>query len=172
MQALTITVMTDLTRFGVKGPNAADWLSKHKVAIPSQANTWLFSGNSIMMRLGASEFLIEDQSGEEICKKLAADQIRVAGVYKVPRVDTSFLLSGRGVLRLLSEICALDLSATGLQENELMMTQVAGVSATVLRQDLNGEPVYRLWCDGTYGVYMQQILNEIAAELNASETAD
>lgn len=172
MQALTITVMSDLARFGVKGPNAADWLSKNKVAIPTQANTWLFSGNSIVMRLGTSEFLIEDQSGEEICKKLAADQLRVAGVYKVPRVDASFSLLGSGVLRLLSEICALDLSATGLQENELMMTQVAGVSATVLRQHLNGESVYRLWCDGTYGVYMQQVLNEISTELNAIEIAD
>lgn len=169
MQAIQITDLTELARYGVKGPEAANWLSNYKVEIPAKANTWLFSGNAIVMRLGTSEFLIEDQQGGETCAKLAADWLRVAGVYKVPRVDASFTLLGSGVLRMLSEICALDLSATGLQGNEVVMTQVAGISATVLRQNLNGDSLYRLWCDGTYGVYMKQMLSEIAAELNASE---
>jgi sarcosine oxidase subunit gamma len=45
------------------------------------------------------------------------------------------------------------------------MTQVAGISATVLRQTLNGEAIYRLWCDGTYGPYMWDTVLEIAEEL-------
>lgn len=169
MQAIQITETTELARYGVKGPEAANWLGKYKVEIPTKANTWLLSGNAIVMRLGASEFLIEDQQYGQVCAKLAADHLRVAGVYKVSRVDASFTMLGSGVLRMLSELCALDLSAAGLQENEVVMTQVAGVSATVLRQHLKGETVYRLWCDGTYGVYMKQILSEIAAELNVSE---
>ncbi len=169
MQAIQITDMTELARYGVKGPEAANWLGKYKVEMPAKANTLLFSDNAIVMRLGASEFLIEDQPGGEVCAKLAADHLRVAGVYKVSRVDASFTLLGSGILRMLSELCALDLSAAGLQDNEVVMTQVAGISATVLRQNLNGESVYRLWCDGTYGVYMKQMLSEIVAELNASE---
>jgi sarcosine oxidase subunit gamma len=42
---------------------------------------------------------------------------------------------------------------------------VAGISATVIRQILNDEPVYRIWCDGTYGPYMWEVLTEIATEL-------
>jgi len=45
------------------------------------------------------------------------------------------------------------------------MTQVAGISATVIHQTFNGEPVYRIWCDGTYGAYLWGVLIEIATEL-------
>ena len=45
------------------------------------------------------------------------------------------------------------------------MTQVAGISATLLRQTLDDEQVYRLWCDGTYGPYMWDMLLKLAGEL-------
>ncbi len=166
MQALKITEMSELVRYGVKGPEATNWLIRHKVAVPIKANTWLFNENTIVMRLGTNEFLIEDQVGGDVCNKLLADHLRVAGVYKVPRVDASYLLVGSNANRILSELCALDISASALPENELVMTQVAGISATILRQSSNGEMVYRLWCDGTYGTYMKHTLLEIAAELN------
>jgi len=166
MQAINITDVSDLGRYGVKGPEASNWLARHKVALPTTANTWLLSENTIVMRLGSSEFLIEDQKGGETCAKLAADSLHVAGVYKVPRVDASYLLAGSRITNLLSELCALDLRELALQDNGVVMTQVAGISATILRQSLNGENVYRLWCDGTYGTFMKHTLLEITAELN------
>jgi sarcosine oxidase, subunit gamma len=166
MQALNITDLSELVRYGVKGPQASNWLTKLNITLPTTANTWLLNQNSIVLRLGSSEFLIEDQKGAETCAKLAADLLSIDGVYKVPRVDASYLLAGSNVNNLLSEICALDLSEPALQDNGVVMTQVAGISATILRQSLNGEIVYRLWCDGTYGTYMQHTLLEIASELN------
>ena len=168
MPALTITNANKLQRYGVKGANAANWLAKHGVAIPDEANTWLLSDNATVMRLGLTEFLIEDAINGKICAKLEADVGRVVGVYKVPRMDAAYVLAGSGVLNLLSEVCALDLRESALAENELLMTQVAGISATVLRQSINNETVYRIWCDGTYAVYMQHILSDIAQELAAS----
>ena len=165
MQALNITNLSKLQRYGVKGANAAKWLANHGVAIPAKANTWVFSGNAIVMRLGSTEFLIEDSIDGKICAKLEADVDRVIGVYKVPRMDAAYLLAGSAVFNLLSEVCALDLRESALAENELLMTQVAGISATVLRQSVNNETVYRIWCDGTYAVYMQHILSDIAQEL-------
>jgi sarcosine oxidase, subunit gamma len=170
MQSLSITNVSTLKRYGVKGPEATKWLANYGVAVPAKANTWVLSGDAIVMRLGISEFLIEDQEGGETCSQLAADTLRVAGVYKVPRVDASYILAGSDVLNLLSEICTLDLSESALQEDDVIMTQIAGISATVLRQTINNEIVYRLWCDGTYGVYMKHILLEIAAEIDAIRT--
>jgi sarcosine oxidase, subunit gamma len=170
MQALNITDVSELMRYGVKGPQAAHWLAKHKVTIPEKPNTWVLHENTLVMRLGISEFLIEDQKGAETCNKLAKDTFRVAGVYQVPRVDAAYILGGSDVINLLSEICALDLSESALLDNDVIMTQVAGISATVLRQNINDEIVYRLWCDGTYGVYMKHTLLEIASELNLETT--
>lgn len=165
MQALNITNVSKLTRYGVKGPQAAKWLASHGVATPKDANTWVQNGQTLVMRLGGSEFLIEDQEGGKTCEKLVTDSKRVVGVYKVPHVDVSYLLSGSEVLNLLSELCALDLRESALAENMLVMTQVAGITATVLRQSINNEMVYRLWCDGTYGAYMKHVLDEITHEL-------
>ena len=166
MQALTISNVSKLPRYGVKGAQAANWLAMHGVKIPEAANTWVLHEQTLVMRLGSTEFLIEDQAGGETCKKLLADTLRVANVYKVPRADAAYLLAGSAVPNLLSELCALDLSETALLENDVMMTQVASISATILRQTLNNESVYRLWCDGTYGVYMQHVLDELTVELS------
>ena len=86
----------------------------------------------------------------------------------ISRADASYLLAGSQVLNLFAELCPLDLYETALAENEVIMTQVAGISATVLRQSINNKTVYRLWCDGTYGVYMLHTLSEISNELNSN----
>ena len=167
MQALNITNLSTLQRYGVKGQQASEWLANHGISIPVEANTWILSDHAIVMRLGASEFLIEDQTDGKTSSKLEADVVRVNGVYKVPRADVSYSLAGSKVLNLFAELCPLDLRETALAENEVIMTQVAGISATVLRQSINNETVYRLWCDGTYGVYMLHTLSEIINELNS-----
>lgn len=167
MQMINVTEMTELVRYGVKGPEASHWLARHQINTPTHINTWLLSENTLVLRLGSSEYLIEDQEGGQACARLVADFLRVAGVYKVPRADASYLLAGKGVNNLLSEICALDLSEANFQDNAVVMTQIAGISATILRQSLNGETVYRLWCDGTYGTYMKHTLLDITAQLNA-----
>jgi sarcosine oxidase subunit gamma len=62
-------------------------------------------------------------------------------------------------------LCSLDLREKSLGAEEVIMTQIAGISAIVLRQDLKGEQVYRIWCDGTYGPYLWDVMVEIAVEL-------
>lgn len=165
-KVLGVTDVSCFERYGVKGPQASQWLADHELAIPSNPNSWTrCDQKTLVLRLGSSEFLVEDQLGGLASKKLANNTSRVAGVYKVPRADAAFILSGREVLNLFSELCSLDLRATSLLDNDVIMTQVAGVSAIVLRQTINGELVYRLWCDGTYGPYMWEVLIEIATEL-------
>ena len=167
MQALNITNVSTLQRYGVKGPQASQWLANHGISIPAEANTWILSDHAIVMRLGTNEFLIEDQTDGKTCSTLEADVARVNGVYKVPRADAAYSLAGSQVLNLFAELCPLDLREAAVAENEVIMTQVAGISATVLRQSINNETVYRLWCDGTYGVYMLHTLSEISNELNS-----
>ena len=49
MQALIVTDVSELVSYGVKGPNALNWLSKHKIAIPAKPNTWVLHENVIVM---------------------------------------------------------------------------------------------------------------------------
>lgn len=165
-QLLGVADVSCLVRYGVKGPNAMQWLVERGVAIPTSPNAWTMNEQkTLVLRLGGSEFLIEDQLGGFVCNKLTSETTRVAGVYQVPRADAAFVVSGSETLSLFSELCSLDLREKSLNDNQLIMTQIAGISATVINQTVNGESVYRIWCDGTYGAYMWEILMEIAVEL-------
>jgi sarcosine oxidase subunit gamma len=165
-KVLGVADVSCLSRYGVKGPNATQWLVDRGIAIPTNPNAWtLCEQKTLVLRLGSSEFLIEDQLGGSACTRLASDTTRVASVYKVPRADAAFIVSGSEALNLFSELCSLDLREKSLAAKDLIMTQVAGISATVIRQTLNGELIYRVWCDGTYGPYMWEVLTEIALEL-------
>lgn len=165
-KVLGVTDVSCFHRYGFKGPKAAQWAADHELAIPSSPNAWTLSDQkSLVLRLGSSEFVVEDQPGGDASQKLTNVKARTAGVYKVPRADAAFILSGSAVLNLFSELCSLDLRPSSLLANDVIMTQVAGISAIIMRQTIAGEPVYRIWCDGTYGAYMWETLIEIAVEL-------
>ncbi|MEO7344614.1 MAG: hypothetical protein ABIU85_07245, partial [Methylotenera sp.] len=129
-KVLGITDVSCFERYGIKGPQASKWLADHELAIPSNPNSWtLCNQKNLVLRLGSSEFLIEDQLGGSASKKLAADVTRVEGLYPVARADAAFILSGSEALNLLSELCSLDLRNNALLANDVVMTQVAGISA-------------------------------------------
>lgn len=165
LQQLGVCDVSCFARFGIKGPAAQAWLVAQGVQIPAP-NGWAEqSGGALVLRLGNSEFLVEDQPGSALCQALAAADAGGTGLYRVTRYDAALILSGREAQNLLSELCTLDLSPKGLAASALVMTQMAGISATVLRQNLGGEAVYRVWCDGTYGPYLWETLLDIAKEL-------
>jgi len=164
-----------LQRFGVKGPQAAQWLEQRNIAPPAGNNSWATSGSgegtSLVLCLGSSEFLIEQQlnnTSNGLPDDRSLSQPIAAGVYRVQRNDAAFILSGSRIQDLLSELCLLDLREQALAGDAVVMTQVAGVSATLLRQPSPGKHggmVFRLWCDGSYGAYMWQTLTQLAGEL-------
>ena len=163
---LGVTDVSCFTRFGIKGAEASSWLASQGLQTPSNINSWIEHDNTLVLRLGGSEFLIEDQYHGKTCQKLTGfNQATTPSAYKVQRADAAFILSGSEVLNMLSELCMLDLRDSALASHTVVMTQIAGISATLLRQQLNGEQVYRVWCDGTYGPYMWDMLLEVAGEL-------
>src|SRR6185369_12730908 len=102
--------------FGVKGLNAVQWLAARKVEIPAERNSWVLQeSGALVLRLGNSEFLVEDQFQGDVCKALHADnQQKIHGLYRVQRSDAALLLSGSRVQDLLSELCTLDLRQPAL----------------------------------------------------------
>ena len=163
---LGVTDLSYLQRFGVKGPQAAQWLAAQNIQIPDRPNRWLLDNGILVLRLGNAEFLIEDQLSRNACNQLNQTfQSSSVGVYKVLRADAAFAINGSEILMMFSELCKLDFSERALIPKQLMMTQVADVSVTVIPEMVNNELVIRLWCDGTYGAYMWRVLHQLAQEL-------
>ncbi|GAB7562038.1 hypothetical protein LG202_00770 [Methylobacillus methanolivorans] len=156
-----------LRKFGVKGPQAAQWLAGQGVTIPPSANSWVRSEDgSLVLRLGNSEFLIEDAPGGTSCERLAQAYAGAKGVYPVPHVEASFAMSGAAVQVLFSEVCSIDLTRAALGAQDVVMTQFAGVSVVLMHQDLEEESHFRLWCDSSYGPYLWEVIAGIAHEHN------
>lgn len=164
-QTLSICDVSNLNRFGVKGPHAADWLTAAGITLPEGTNSWTPQDNgSLVMRLGNSEFLLEDRPENDLAQTLNDTAADMDGVHKVLRNDAAFIVSGELTPALFSEVCAIDLEGDTLENNRLVMTVIAGVSATLLKQELNGQSVYRIWCDGTFGPYLWKTLLTIIEE--------
>jgi sarcosine oxidase subunit gamma len=164
-------ILTDLSnrpRFGVKGRRAQEWLTALGYSLPEQPNSWETTTDAMHLRLGISEFLIEANSNSYSLDALmlAAKSVS-SGVYWVPRADTAFEISGSAATDLLSEICMLD--TTKQANNALFMTQIAGISAILIKLPNTPVPSYRIWCDGSYHHYMLETLSRIAKELGHVE---
>lgn len=164
---LGVTDVSCLQRFGVKGSQAAHWLVSQNRHIPDRPNSWLLDNGILVLRLGSTEFLIEDQSfSNTACYQFNQDlQINSGGVYPVLRADAAFVVSGREVPTMLAELCKLDFSEKALIPKQLMMTQLADISVTIVAEMINSELMIRLWCDGTYGAYLWRVLHQLAQEL-------
>jgi sarcosine oxidase subunit gamma len=156
-----------LTRFGVKGSQAANWLQEQGIPTPNRPNTWIpLPESGLVARLGLSEFLIEDSLDSAIAPHLtSASQTPPPKVYPVLRQDLAIALYGKRVPELMRQTCGVNLSALDLSDRPVLLTSMIGVSVTLLPGEQDGIPDYRIWCDGTYGTYFWNTLLEIAAEL-------
>ena len=142
--------------FGIKGKGAAAWLKAQGIALPVESNTRTMSNSTLALRLGRSEYLID---GASAARLRAAWQAQPASdAYLVPRYDAAFELDTASASKVLPEICTLDTRAEAMRDR-VLMTLGAGISITLIH-DGQG---YRLWCDATYGDYLQQVLQEITA---------
>jgi len=163
---LTIADHSLLSRAGVKGPGAAAWLAALGLNLPASPNHWLeLPQGGLVARLGQSEYLIDGNA--EVVAKIAATT-RTPGVYPVLRQDASFSLSGSRVNELFLQTCNVDFRILDADPELLLMTSMVSVSVVVVPLKTGVSPSYRLWCDGTYGLYLWETLNEIITEITES----
>lgn len=164
---LALCDLSALGRFGVKGPDAAGWLREQGVTVPEGTNTWFdLRDGGLVARLGSGEFLVED--GPEGSAARGLGQTLHSGtnsVRPVVRQDAALVLTGTRAREVMGEVCGLDFDSVDYVERPLFMTRVAVISALVLPLASDGTPVFRVWCDHPYGMYLWEELNAIVEEV-------
>lgn len=154
-----------LPRMGVKGPQAEGWLRAQGVAIPEGVNAWTRTAEGVTVaRLARSEFFLEDRPGGASVERLRTGLSLAPGVYPVRRQDAAIALAGERFSELLVQTCNVDFRAWSLSQRVVVMTSMVGVSVLVLWHEQQGRPLFRIWCDGTFGPYLWETLLEIARE--------
>jgi sarcosine oxidase, subunit gamma len=164
-RTLGIADVSHLYRTGFKGQGVAAWLAEQGVPVPLTPNTWEpLANGGFIARLGLNEFLIEDGLTGRTSAKLAHREPALR-VYPVLRQDLALALCGEALNELLLQTCNVNFRALDLAVRPVVLTSMAGVAVTVLPGERLGRPYYRLWADGTYGVYLWETLAGIAAGL-------
>lgn len=170
---LILADASPLQRAGLKGPGAAAWLNARGVSVPPRANAWSpLNGGGLVARLGRTEFLIEDGASDSVAVELRTHLAASApGVYPVLRQDASLVLRGPLVHELFAQTCNVHFAAIPPEERAATMTMMVGVAVTVIDTPLDDKPTYRIWCDGTFGIYLWDTLLEIVRELGGRPAA-
>lgn len=156
--------ITDRQRTGFKGPGAADWLRSLAFPVPQAANSWMpcAAGEGFLARLGSSEFFL-DAPAAVIAKLDAARANALPGVYPVLRADAAFLLEGAGAPDILAQVCNVNFAALELNGSPIVMTLMIGVGVLVLPQQSGVGRHYRVWCDPSFGEYLEEQVRAIIA---------
>ena len=164
--ALALTDCSCFARTGLKGVQAAAWLTRQGVSVPLQPNHWEpLPAGGLIGRLATSEFFLEDAgTGTTAASVASALGTGTQGVYPVLRQDAGIVLSGRGALDVFAQTCNVNFGAIDPASKVLVMTSMVGVPVLVIQQRLNGTPLFRIWCDPTLGPYLWRTLLEIVEE--------
>ena len=162
-------------RFGCKGPAAESWLHELGLAVPQPPNSWSCErGDILVARLASSEFLVESVAPEharisEIAAALLDPGQRRAGLVPVLRQDLVLELAGARANDLLLETCNVNFAplARGAESSAgpLVLTSMIGVGVTVIPRRTGGAVTYTIWCDPSFGHYLQSTLAGVASDL-------
>jgi len=153
-------------RFGVKGPRAAELLKQLGLAVPASPNSWSPLRDSdrddswnVIGRLGSTEFFIEEAGDGPGITALEARTGGEAGAFPVLREDFGVVLGGADAADALAQVCNVDFAA--LPERAVVMTFMIGVAVLVIPQSTDEGMVYRIWCDPSFGSYLQSELEHV-----------
>lgn len=159
--ALSITDLSHLDRVVLKGPAAAEVLVQHGIDVPGDLyEHHTLADDGLIVRTGTAEFFLEDSEDPGIVSRLreALKQHR-PGLLPVWRQDVSFLITGSQAISLFSQVASFNFRDAG---EEFVMTQIAGVSCSVLARQRNGRRSWQIWADGSYGPYLGETLEGVA----------
>jgi len=156
-------------RIGYKGADAPALLQQLGLSIPQQPNRvthWSADdpfGSGRCLRQGSTEFLIELDAGPP--PRLPANDA-LPRAWTLIRSDHSLLLDGAPWPRELNQVCSFDFERLRDEPDLVVMTLMAGISVTVIREpqvglDTSSGMALRLWCDAGFSTYLHDCLRSI-----------
>ena len=158
---LAFTDLSYLQRIGIKryisDPSLID-LIKH---IPDQINTAIHLDNCLLARLGFEEILIinslnkNTQLIDSILKNNSSANSHVNKAFIVPRQDTHacFAITGSQAPSLFAKICGVDLRLSKVNNLQVVQTNIARISAVIIRNDMRECPCFYVLVDQAYSAY-------------------
>jgi sarcosine oxidase subunit gamma len=164
LETLALCDVTALARLGVKGPGVEAFLQANGISPPPAIYDHRpLAGGGLLIRLGAAEFFLEEGISGNIVGKLANIQTPTERFcHRLNRQDAGLILTGHEAFEVLAQTCGYNFRSP---ECDVVASRVAGVSCLLYQEKHEGRPLFRIWCDGSYGAYLWETLLGIVREL-------
>jgi len=165
MSTFQVMAVQPASRMGLKGPDAAALLQQAGITAPSAPNRIAASPQLRVLRLGNTEFVLEQDDGDSAITQVQS-LARTAGLraWPVTRADCSLLVSGEAIFDRLSRICAFDFVQLTATPDLAVMTLLADISVTFTLEPASGLRGLRLWADPGFAVYLTQTLQSLSPD--------
>jgi hypothetical protein len=172
-------------RFGVKGRDALALLQSCSIPVPTAANhiaRWQHSGSlgsGRCLRLGHSEFLLEQDDGSALLEQVREAFRHFTGsAWLLPRADHCVQITAPHApgwaaachwTTALARVCSFDFEQLRRDPDLVAMTLLADISVTLTADapatDAPAAPggafTLRLWCDPSYATYLNDCLQTL-----------
>ena len=176
---LGLADLSPLARTGFKGAGTAEWLAGQGIVVPEGSNRAARQVNGpLAARLAPTELLIlggldgDPQPVRRLDAAGAAEPRLPASPrgFPMPRADSHAWLrvTGAAAPAMFAKLCGVDLRAHKFADLEIAQTQLARISAIVIRDDLGPLPAYHLLFDSASGAYLWDCLTDAMAEFEGA----
>ncbi|MCG9494191.1 sarcosine oxidase [Acinetobacter pittii] len=172
IQKSAIVDLTNLSRVGFRGADAATYLNSFGFHLPDAPNFALQQADgSWVACLSATEYFLLGSLidfGERISQIENDWTMDDRANYLLPRQDSHawLQLTGNTVARVMAKVCAVDLSSEVFAVGQVVQTSVARVNAIVINVSDAQIQKFNILCDRAAALYVWEVLQDAIAEFD------
>lgn len=164
---LALLDLSPLPRFGLKGVSMQAWLDDRGFTVGEVSNrAYPQNDGSLVARLSPAELLFLCDP-EHPLMSADHDYLRPGrDCYMIRRQDSHFwfAITGEKAPSMLAKLCGVNFDPQAFDHHRLAQTQVARISAIVVRSDIGGILCYYLLGDNSYHAYMKGCIRDAMQE--------
>ena len=163
--------LSNLPRFGLRGPTAGDQLRAQGYVLPERPNQALRQATGEwLLRLSPSEYLLLGARGDGGARVAALEATAAElgpGCYPLPRQDSHswLILTGSQLPALFAKLCGVDLGKP-FAVGQVVQTSVARLNAILLNAGDGTLPHVHLLCDRASAHYLWHVLLDALEEFD------
>ena len=163
--AISIHDYTAKRRWGLRGKDAAETLRRQGWDLPDKPNRIVDSQNdTFVMALSQREFWLLDPHHEASSVTMGNDfDERVYPLF-CQSSHAWLVLKGDQKADMMAKLCGVDLRADVFMGGDVAQTQMALINCIIARHDLEGDDVFSLFVDQSYGEYALEALLDARLE--------
>jgi len=168
----TMIDLTNLSRVGFRGQDAAGYLSSYGFELPQQPNQALQQEDGCwVLRLSLTEYCVLGSLrdfGERVSQLEQGWQMDERANYLLPRQDSHawIQLSGAHIAEVMAKLCAVDMRLDVFQVGQVAQTSVARINAIVVNVSDQQTQKFNILCDRAAALYLWSVLQDAIQEFD------